>query len=562
MPKKILLIENDSAFAAQISESLEASGFDLRIAPEGKSGLDLAREWGPEAIVLCVELPGMSGYLICQKLRKNDATKEIPLILTSAEATPDTFEKHRALKVRADEYIFKPYVPADLLEKLAAIGLPAEPAPAGDGDPSEELVSLEEEMGLEALAAEPEAELPALDLQSLPDEPPPGGDAQPQSLDEDLSLLDEAFDGIAAVPLAPFDASQALDLGLDGDDEDLDPSEVDAAAASLAGEDADALDVPDLETDAALGALGALGDDDRQELDAFDLPAESPRSAGPAQGAEAPPAPALTIAAPVTPATAPAAAVFEPAPAPPAAPTAAPAAAPVGRLERELVEARQALADARSGASAREGELRQLRARSEEAARRADDAEGMLSERDADIASLRAKLETITGQARRAESELKAAREEGRRAADELADQRARIAELEVRAEAAEAEARRQSEENAGASDRSEALEREIEGLRTELVVARGEAEGARGEIEKRTAEFRKRIGDLEAASAKNEDRVLKAYQKIKGDEKVKDKVRKAVALVAQLLEEGLPPEVAAAEKERRTGAATLVDQE
>jgi len=257
MPKKILLIENDSAFAAQISESLEASGFDLRIAPEGKSGLDLAREWGPEAIVLCVELPGMSGYLVCQKLRKNDATKEIPLILTSAEATPDTFEKHRALKVRADEYIFKPYVPADLLEKLAAIGLPAEPAPAGDGDPSEELVSLEEEMGLEALAAEPEAELPALDLQSLPDEPPPGGDAQPQSLDEDLSLLDEAFDGIAAVPLAPFDASQALDLGLDGDGEDLDPSEVDAAAASLAGEDADALDVPDLETDAALGALGA-----------------------------------------------------------------------------------------------------------------------------------------------------------------------------------------------------------------------------------------------------------------------------------------------------------------
>ena len=61
MPKKILLIENDSAFAAQVSETLEASGFDVRTTGDGKEGLDLAREWAPAAVVLCVELPGMSG---------------------------------------------------------------------------------------------------------------------------------------------------------------------------------------------------------------------------------------------------------------------------------------------------------------------------------------------------------------------------------------------------------------------------------------------------------------------------------------------------------------------
>ena len=73
--------------------------------------------------------------------------------------------------------------------------------------------------------------------------------------------------------------------------------------------------------------------------------------------------------------------------------------------------------------------------------------------------------------------------------------------------------------------------------------MAQGEAEGARDEVESRTAELRKRISELEATSAKNEERVLKAYQKIKGDEKVKDKVRKAIAIAAQLLEEGLPAE-------------------
>jgi hypothetical protein len=94
-------------------------------------------------------------------------------------------------------------------------------------------------------------------------------------------------------------------------------------------------------------------------------------------------------------------------------------------------------------------------------------------------------------------------------------------------------------------------MEREVEELRTELVVARGEAEGARGEVENRTAELRRRIAELEAANAKNEERVLKAYQKIKGDEKVKDKVRKALAIASQLLDEGLPADPGA-EKERR----------
>ncbi len=81
------------------------------------------------------------------------------------------------------------------------------------------------------------------------------------------------------------------------------------------------------------------------------------------------------------------------------------------------------------------------------------------------------------------------------------------------------------------------------------MIVARGEAEGARGEVDARTSELTKRLADLEAQSAKNEERVFKAYQKIKGDEKVKDKVRKALAIAAQLLDEGLPAEPAAPEK-------------
>src|SRR5512133_2328776 len=154
MPKKILLIENDSAFASGIARSLEERGLDVRVAADGRVGLELAREWAPAVVVLCVELPGMSGYLVCQKLSKDGALRAIPLVLTSAEATEETFEKHRTLKARADEYLLKPYTPEALVEKLGGlVGLPEGYAPgeapslALDEEPlEEELVSLEEEL--------------------------------------------------------------------------------------------------------------------------------------------------------------------------------------------------------------------------------------------------------------------------------------------------------------------------------------------------------------------------------------------------------------------------------
>src|SRR5512138_1350703 len=251
MPKKILLIENDSSFAAGISESLEASGFEVRVTGDGKEGLDLARETAPEAIVLCVELPGVSGYLVCQKLKKDEALKAVPLVLTSAEATEETFEKHRTLKARADEYLLKPYTPAALVEKLGAlVGLPEAAAPA-----EEEIVSLEEEVGVEgAVESAPDRELPGLDLESLPDEPPASaGDA---ALEDDLKLLDEAFDGIAAP--APKDAAAALDE-LTGENA-MPEVEADAVETTLPEDDEGAIQADagglDAEAEAALGALG------------------------------------------------------------------------------------------------------------------------------------------------------------------------------------------------------------------------------------------------------------------------------------------------------------------
>ncbi|HEY6100667.1 MAG TPA: response regulator [Anaeromyxobacter sp.] len=542
MAKKILFIENDSSFAGGVAESLEASGFEVRVTGDGKEGLDLAREWSPSAVVLCVELPGMSGYLVCQKLKKDDELKALPLVLTSAEATEETFEKHRTLKARADEYLLKPYAPHDLVEKLGAlVGLPE--ARAAVVTAEEELVSLEEEIGLEGSAeGSPDQELPGLDLESLPDEPAArAGDEG--VVDDDLKLLDDAFDGIAAP--APKDAAAALDE-LAGE-KAVEGEDVDAAAASLPDEDEGSAraDLGSLDAEAE-AALGALGGEDESLSPAMGVEPEPPTR--PVRGASADilraagvklldEEPDVSRGRP--------SAVIAPPP---------PPAAERGGGERELGEAREALRRSRDEVAERDAEIRELERRIRELEHRAGDAEG-------EAERARARAESAAAQLRKAEADVRAGRDEARRAADqakaaeaEAADLEKKLAESERRAQAAETDARRKADEAAAAAEavaKAEALEREADELRTELLVARGEAEGARNEVEKRTADLKKHVVEVEASAQKNEERVVKAYQKIKADEKVRDKVRKALAIAVQLLEEGLPAE-SPAEKERR----------
>src|SRR5512137_125011 len=138
MQKNVLLIESDSTFARAMSSALESRGYGVRTSPDGKEGVELARALRPDCVVLCVELPGLSGYSWCNRLKKDEALKAIPLVITSSEATPETFEQHRKLKTRAEDYLIKPFPPATLVERVGAlIGMPAAPA-AGE----EELVTL------------------------------------------------------------------------------------------------------------------------------------------------------------------------------------------------------------------------------------------------------------------------------------------------------------------------------------------------------------------------------------------------------------------------------------
>ncbi|BDG07243.1 response regulator transcription factor [Anaeromyxobacter paludicola] len=226
MAKRVLLIESDTAHAREIYKALEAHGVEVRVTGDGKEGLELAQEERPDAIVLCVELPRVSGWSVCQKLKKDAALKDIAVVLTSSESTLETFDQHRRLKGRAEEYLLKPFPMQALVEKLAPIVGFDPAAPAAPAHAEQELVSLDdvefEPTGATALdGANPLAggddDLKFLDdaFERLEGAAPPEAEAEAE-VEVGLELPPEGTPGEAALgPEAPLDGQSGLEVSLE-----------------------------------------------------------------------------------------------------------------------------------------------------------------------------------------------------------------------------------------------------------------------------------------------------------------------------------------------------------
>src|SRR5207302_8284860 len=125
----ILLIDSDEGFAQGLTKAIKARGFAATLATDSEQGMSLAKKHNPDLIVVCVEAQPTNGYMLCTRLKKDDRLKDIPVILTSANATQESFDKHKKLKTRAEDYLIKPFGAQAMLEMAAR--LLGVPAPAG-----------------------------------------------------------------------------------------------------------------------------------------------------------------------------------------------------------------------------------------------------------------------------------------------------------------------------------------------------------------------------------------------------------------------------------------------
>lgn len=113
--KKILIIEDDKEIAELERDYLEINGYEVQIAMEGETGLKLACSKNFNLILLDLMLPKIDGFELCREIRK---VKEIPILMVSAKK--ESIDKIRGLGLGADDFIVKPFDPAELVARVNA----------------------------------------------------------------------------------------------------------------------------------------------------------------------------------------------------------------------------------------------------------------------------------------------------------------------------------------------------------------------------------------------------------------------------------------------------------
>lgn len=115
----ILVVEDEEAIVALLKYNLEKEGYRVRTADNGDDAFMLIREDKPDVILLDWMLPGISGVEICTKLRKDPHNKDIPVIMLTAKG--EELDKITGLETGADDYMTKPFSPAELSARIKAV---------------------------------------------------------------------------------------------------------------------------------------------------------------------------------------------------------------------------------------------------------------------------------------------------------------------------------------------------------------------------------------------------------------------------------------------------------
>ena len=118
MPKKILVIDDEPMVIRMATDGLTARGFIVVSAPNGYEGLIAARGEKPDLILLDIEMPDLNGHEVLARLRKDERTKDIPVIHLSAVG--DFTEQLHAMEDGSADYITKPIKPAELADRVEA----------------------------------------------------------------------------------------------------------------------------------------------------------------------------------------------------------------------------------------------------------------------------------------------------------------------------------------------------------------------------------------------------------------------------------------------------------
>lgn len=119
MSKRILVVEDDPAFAALLSTFLASRGYGVSVAKDGQTALEMAFGAKPDLVLLDLMLPGKHGFEVCETLRKRWDAQALPVLALSSK-TYDA-DKDGARAVGANAYLTKPCALGDLEREVAQL---------------------------------------------------------------------------------------------------------------------------------------------------------------------------------------------------------------------------------------------------------------------------------------------------------------------------------------------------------------------------------------------------------------------------------------------------------
>ncbi|HVP60205.1 MAG TPA: response regulator [Myxococcaceae bacterium] len=451
MPTHVLIVEGDSAVSSRVRSALQQRGHTVEETSDGRSVIDLARRHPPGVVVLAVELPGgQNGYLLVGKLKKDDVLKSVPVVIVG---NPEGFEAHGRLKNRADEYLSKPL---DIPKLVAAVGrlsgtaeetpLVLEEEATVSGDPDLDLID----------AAFDDAPEPAPVRAATPPSPTARQARAPRPV---ATAAEDDFSGLAADEEGPT----MVQFGVSAVPEPAPgPEAADSGEMVLAPDDLASVD------DEQARAFAAEVRAAQEEL------VEQPGTAAAESGDSE----------------------------------------ELLRLHSELHAAEQLVGDLRDQHA--QAEQRELELKAE------------LARREGQLKALQGRLDQAVQERRRLEQALQGGQADPDEARRALEDQLA-AAQRDLELNRAHAEgAERQLQD---LRERAEAAEAELAQLREQPPPS-----AASEEVESLHA----RVAELEDEARKNRERVTRLYARLKAEERARENARKAVAVAGQLLTESV----------------------
>ena len=117
MAKTILVVDDERHIVRLVEVNLERAGYEVMIAYDGVEALEVIREQLPDMVILDVMMPQVDGLEVCRRLRSQMV--EVPILILSAKG--ETSDRVLGLELGADDYLAKPFEPAELLARVKAV---------------------------------------------------------------------------------------------------------------------------------------------------------------------------------------------------------------------------------------------------------------------------------------------------------------------------------------------------------------------------------------------------------------------------------------------------------